>query len=147
MDLTKNILVINQLTLDNFRQPVSLIDINYIMDNFCGKVQSSIDDYNSNNIYYLTGDINKFNTQSFTNIYYIVKELSYNYNDNNIINIGQVPININNVGVYFRNFFDDKDYFSLLSKEHEFQDLTESNKPGISYRKGIYITKVEKLKK
>lgn len=44
---------------------------------------------------------------------------------------------------FIKQFFDpDKDYFSLLHKEHEFQSLTESNKEGSSYRKGIYLTNV-----
>lgn len=41
---------------------------------------------------------------------------------------------------YFKNFFD-KNYFNLIKNSHNFQDLTESNKPGISYRKGLYLTK------
>ena len=40
----------------------------------------------------------------------------------------------------------DKDYFELLEKEHLFQTLSESNKPGNAYRSGIYLTKVEEDK-
>ena len=53
---------------------------------------------------------------------------------------GQVPINIYNIGVYLRNYFDSNDYFDSLSKEHEFQVLTESNKQTNAFRKGIYLT-------
>jgi hypothetical protein len=69
----------------------------------------------------------------------ISKENSINYNDLLKEN------NIHNVGIYFDNFFDpEKDYFNLISTEHEFQSLTESTKAGSSYRTGIYLTKVEK---
>lgn len=51
--------------------------------------------------------------------------------------------NIHNVGFLFPNFFpSDTDYFSLLTQQHNFQSLTESNKPGCSFRKGIYLSKV-----
>lgn len=52
--------------------------------------------------------------------------------------------NIHNVGFYFKDFFDNKDYFNLIEKSHNFQSLTESNKVGEAYRKGIYLTKVDK---
>lgn len=54
------------------------------------------------------------------------------------------PINIYNVGLYFRDFFGDKDYFSKIVEEHKFQQLTESSKTGTAYRTGIYITRVDK---
>ena len=172
MDLTKNILIFDKeqwkktgfaeriydtKTYDNMS-----VHINYIVNNFCGQIQSSIGDYNSDNIYYLTGDVNTFDIKQFTNTFYIVNELTYGFpygppkddslklyikqnKNGTMINIGKLPININNVGVYFRHYFDYKDYFSSLTKEHQFQDLTESNKPGTSYRKGIYITNVDKI--
>lgn len=53
--------------------------------------------------------------------------------------------NIYNVGYFFKNFFDsEQDYFNLIENSHHFQSLTESNKSGSAYRKGIYLTKVEK---
>ena len=56
------------------------------------------------------------------------------------------PTNIHNVGIYFKDFFneDSIDYFDLLLKEHQFQILTESNKPTNALRKGIYLTNVTK---
>jgi hypothetical protein len=54
-----------------------------------------------------------------------------------------VPINVNNVGVYFRNCFaTNRDHFNLISTEHQFQQLTESTKESKAFRTGIYITKV-----
>jgi hypothetical protein len=56
-----------------------------------------------------------------------------------------VPLIVHNAGVYFRHFFeDDCDYFNRIKKEHTFQDLTESNKPGKAFRKGMYLTDVSR---
>ena len=63
----------------------------------------------------------------------------------NEISISEVPINIYNVGVYFRNFFPNKNYFNSITSEHTFQELTESNKLGKAYRKGIYITNIDEI--
>ena len=170
MDLTKNILIFDkeQWKKIGFAERIydtksySYVHIDYIVNNFCGQIQSSIGDYNSDNIYYLTGDVNTFDIKQFTNTFYIVNELTYGFpygppkddslklyikqnKNGTMINGAKLPININNVGVYFRDYFDYKDYFSSLTKEHQFQDLTESNKPGTSYRKGIYITNVDKI--
>jgi len=133
-----------------------LDDIEFIKNNFCGTVLSKLDDlinhkYSPGTIVYVTGNAEKIYNciQDISNkIVYVVKELSYNYkNDSDkyeLINVGEVPINVNNVGVYFRKFFnDEKDYFDLISSEHEFQILKESNKPSEAYRKGIYLTNVE----
>lgn len=66
----------------------------------------------------------------------------------NIISLGEVPININNCGVLFRDFFNpNNNYFDLISKEHNFQQLRESNKPNTALRKGIYLTNVTEYTK
>jgi hypothetical protein len=53
------------------------------------------------------------------------------------------PLNIHNVGLYFRDLFDENfDYYQELKNVHQFQRLTESNKPGTSFRKGIYLSNV-----
>ncbi|AYV86588.1 MAG: hypothetical protein Sylvanvirus4_2 [Sylvanvirus sp.] len=87
----------------------------------------------------------------------IIQELSHNYEEKDIeititnsqlIGLGQVPLNIYNTGVYFRKYFNSnrksklKDYFDLVSHEHEFQSLTESDKPSDALRTGIYLTKI-----
>ncbi len=125
-------------------------DLNFIKTNFCGTVASSIDNLvpeDTTNLY-ICGDLSQIHDKlkdlKFNK--YIIKDFSSNYDGNEgytQITAGQVPININNCGVYFRNFFDNKDYFDLLKGEHEFQSLTESNKPGNAFRKGIYLSKVE----
>lgn len=63
-----------------------------------------------------------------------------------MINIGMVPINVHNVGIYFKCFLDTgKDYFNLIKNEHTFQTLIESNKPNNAFRKEIYLSRIEKV--
>lgn len=51
---------------------------------------------------------------------------------------------MHNVAVYCRDFLgsNDKRYFEALQTRHKFQALTESTKPGKSFRKGIYLSEV-----
>ena len=139
--MTENKLILNKHIL------VSK-DIN-IIENFCGIVITDLDkldsslDY-SDTLIYITGDIN-ISTDYNINV---IIELSTNYEDKkyNLVHIGEVPISIHNVGVLFRNFFNtDMNYFKSLCEEHNFQSLTESNKLGSSYRKGIYLSKVKQV--
>lgn len=129
--------------------------IDYLLKNFCGRIITDIfilNEINNDTLTYLMGNIMEIleKIQNYHNKkIYVIKELSYNYenylNQINIVAIGKVPLNIHNVGIFYRNFFDnDKNYFKLLNEEHQFQLLTESNKPGKSYRKGIYLSNVVK---
>ena len=61
-----------------------------------------------------------------------------------LINAGQVPIIVHNAGVYFKNLFGKGNYFNKVRSEHEFQELTESNKASKALRKGIYLTRILK---
>lgn len=131
-------------------------ELDYIKTNFCGRV-FDMDKFNTNKcssdtIVYLCGNIGEiFNQIDFAMIQIInvVKDFSENYLDIDtekyrLINSGAVPINVHGMGIYFRRLFDsDKDYYNLIVNEHKFQSLTESNKPGSAFRKGIYLTKVE----
>ncbi|MBD2214808.1 hypothetical protein H6G77_30545 [Aulosira sp. FACHB-615] len=126
-------------------------ELNYLLKNFCGTVIKSLSDINMNlqiNKLFACGDISSL-SNTCLNIY-IIKELSFNYEMLNnpslkMIKIGQVPIIISQAGVYYRQLFnDDTDYFNMIKTEHTFQELTESNKPGIALRKGIYLTEVTK---
>ena len=128
-------------------------EFDYLKKNFCGIVMTVIDKnrlisfeaniYLYGNIYQIYNSIKNFGLKTI----YVIKELSDNYDElcenYKIIDIGKVPINIHNVGVYFRNFFDSKDYFNVIKNEHEFKMLTESNKPNNALRKGIYLANVE----
>lgn len=60
-----------------------------------------------------------------------------------IVGLGQVPVIIHGVGVYFRQMFENTGIYQSLQAEHKFQALTESTKPWTAHRKGIYLTKVE----
>lgn len=81
----------------------------------------------------------------------IVKEFSSQYEELlakahknvKLVAKGAMPINVYNVGVMFPNFFDQNiDYFKSIKSEHQFQELTESNKDGVALRKGIYLSNV-----
>ncbi|SPT60180.1 Uncharacterised protein [Actinomadura madurae] len=79
---------------------------------------------------------------------FVIRELSDGYcEDVNepwpLVELGQVPIRVHGVGVYYRRFFDPgADHFNLIRTEHAFQSLTESTKPGTAHRSGIYLTPV-----
>ena len=118
-------------------------EFDFLKQNFCGIVLTEIDNHLilSDRIIYLCGNIHKIYESIICSslvklqTIYVIEELSYNYNEhleNEFINIGKVPINIHNVGIFFRKFFDSEDYL-----------LTESTKPNNALRKGIYMTNVE----
>jgi len=148
----KHILVYTKILSEN-AEKIHIIDFENIKKKFCGLVVSELDELNvkhkSDTIIFMAGDIGQIYENikdKQKNIFCIIRELSYNYvesDEHEVLNIGEIPININNVGVYFQSFFDKKkDYFDLISTEHSFQDLTESNKPGKALRNGIYLTEV-----
>ncbi len=142
------------LCIENEINKFHLEEIDYLKKNFCGIIIDNItklDEVISDNIIiYILGNIkdvlSEINNKE-KKIFHVIKELSCNYDVNDkitIITLGEVPINVHNVGLFFRNFFNsNKKYFESVSEEHQFQSLTESNKPGTSYRKGLYLTKVE----
>jgi len=132
-------------------------ELEYIKSNFCGIVIPDIKTFNEyvcfpKTIVYMCGNIE--NNLSYLDakdncVFCVVKEFSTNFisetDKYTVISLGEVPVNIHGVGVYFRNLFDhNKDYFNLINGEHEFQSLTESNKPSNAFRTGIYLTNVEK---
>ncbi len=60
--------------------------------------------------------------------------------EENKIKSDKIPICINNIGLFFNNFFKNQDLFDIIKEDHNFQNLTESNKPDTSYRTGIYLS-------
>lgn len=80
-----------------------------------------------------------YKTIQFNQTVNIIDEFSYNYKTDfsnyKLINIGNCPINVHNIGIYFRNFFD----YNLNSDEHHFQTLTDSNKSSNAFRTYIFI--------
>lgn len=125
-------------------------ELNYLIENFCGKVVNVLPEVEATigKRLYICGDLSKIKLNKIQT--YIIREFSSNYenlvNDDNVhvVEPGQVPIVINNAGVYFRRLYNDDDYFCKVNSEHEFQELTESTKEAKSFRKGIYLTEVLK---
>jgi hypothetical protein len=154
------------ICIDNQCNKYNLVQIK---NNFCGIIVNNINDLDilraKTQIIYMVGDI-LINASEIIKLFKpnnalkinIINRYSYNY-DNcmtsivhskyfrfNKINENKIPVNICNIGVYFKNFFDEnKNYFELIKNEHEFQSLTESNKPTNAFRKGIYISNVQKI--
>ena len=138
----------------NFDRNVLLYDylddnVQYLINNFCGRV------YNCNggklelenvNVY-ICGDVHNIFDNAYNNSENIkvITDFSTNYEglDLEHVTSGQVPLNIHGVGVFYPQFFNDSvDYFKSIESAHQFQTLTESNKPGSAFRTGIYLTGV-----
>jgi len=159
--LTKHILLCIPEQLKSISE-IYVKEVNNISVNFCGLIFKDIETFinyneiNKSSQLYMCGDINN-NYKKIEHIdingINIITELSHNYENDfknykncKLINLGQVPINIYNVGVHFRNLFDSpNNYFDLISTAHKFQELTESTKPNIAFRTGIYLSKVNKV--
>lgn len=56
----------------------------------------------------------------------------------------RVSRDVHGLGVYYPRFFavEGEPLFQRIAKDHEFQSLTESVKPGKAHRTGVYITRV-----
>ncbi len=147
----KNILLFLEEKAQNSKE------FQYLIKNFCGIVVKNIDeiqkisDENYSQIkIYVCGNIEKLDISLISNFSVnIIKEFSYNDeffpNKNfNVVPLGKVPVLVENVGVYFRNFFEGEDFFDKIKNEHEFQSLTESNRPSQALRKGIYLSPITK---
>lgn len=144
---TKNILI----NLSNVNNASG--DLQYLVDNFCGTVVKNMLEIPNNNSelrIYAIGDIKQIEKEERRIL--VISDFSINYEglikaNFKIIKLGQVPINIHNSGVYYRELFTGENYFSKIKTEHTFQYLTEGNKDSKALRKGIYLTKVVKEEK
>ena len=127
-----------------------------LLRDFCGPV-IALDDAPagppdlSHKTVYLCGDISRVRGLDLTAAarIFVIRELSRGYHDDRrawpLVDLGQVPIRVHGLGVYYRRFFDPAcDYFERIRREHTFQSLTESTKPGSAHRTGIYLTPVER---
>ena len=125
----------------------------YIIENFCGLIVRDKqhvllnylhDENRKKNIVYWLGEQIECDLTDVRVL--VVREYCKNYQENRwknscLISLGEIPINFHGAGVLFRRFFS-KNYFKDIQAQHQFQSLTESNKPGSAYRKGIYLTDV-----
>lgn len=129
-----------------------------LKDHFCGVVISEISNLKTSliewpktRLLYLAGNIEQMyietNISEKKELIMVIDEFSYNHKEEygfQAIHIGEVPINVHNIGIFLREVFShDENYFDLISTEHKFQTLTESNKPSQAFRTGIYLTFVE----
>lgn len=140
----KNILVV----LQNYEDANS--ELKYLIDNFCGLVINTFSDPNidfSNKKIYAFGDFSTLEKISY--FIHIIEDFSTNYE--NIIpekyitvTLGEVPVIISNAGVYYRKLFAGDRNFDAIKSEHDFQELTESNKESKALRKGIYLSNITK---
>ena len=76
---------------------------------------------------------------------FAVASASTNYDPDvtEMVQLGQVPLRVPGIGVLYPAYFLPGDqHYQRLVTSHALQSLTESSKPGESYRRGIYITRV-----
>ncbi len=123
-----------------------------VQKNFCGAVLKDSQPFEKNAVatgVVFCGNVGRFRQEIETpfdkNDMLIISDLSYNFEQHDrVVSVGEIPINIHGVGLYFRKLFGwESGYFDEIVQSHRFQKLTESNKPGSSYRTGIYLSKVE----
>lgn len=151
-----NILLINNPT----SAEEALLD--RFQSHFCGTVYTTLDEFEEflgnfnsehehrHSVYFCGELYNNFADHmkrlDAYNVYFIrecVRECGLQYVEAEYIDWQGIPQNIHNVGVWFpRLFQSDKNYFQDIESEHEFQSLTESDKPGWALRSGIYMTDV-----
>ena len=119
-----------------------------LIHNFCGHITSPQNlphDQGELNIY-LCGDLDQWPEDVEPPLCpRIIREFSVGHweHPNDLVTLGQVPILIHGVGVYFKQFFPQQlDLFNTIKTAHTFQSLTESNKTAQALRKGIYLTPV-----
>lgn len=125
-------------------------EVDYMLENFAGKVTINWSDVQSGQVknIYLMGNLSSLNDiYDYGNVY-VIEPLSCNYEHTKIgyklITLGEVPMNIHGIGVQYRRLFNEEiDFYKTINSEHEFQSLTESNKPGQALRTGIYLTDVK----
>jgi len=101
---------------------------------------------------YLCGDTKKAQSLDLTKAsrVCVIDQLSHNYADCawKVIDLGRVPLLVHGVGIFYRRFFGQGvSSFKRISADHDFQSLTESDKPGSAHRTGIYLSKVERRDK
>lgn len=124
------------------------LNSDFKLENFCGLVIDDLQTFKEyerekDSLVYFCGDV--LHTKGIENLR-VIAEFSTNYTDEHcLVQIGEVPRNFFNVGIYFPCFFPiDTDYYKKITSEHTFQTLGLSTKDGVAFRKGIYLTPITK---
>jgi hypothetical protein len=144
------------LDANNILIALSTLEDKGLIKDFCGSViivddlSSGLPSFSQKTVY-LCGDVSRVSGLNLTAAerIFVIRELSHGYNEDDgktwaLVDLGQVPILVHGVGVYYRRFFDPgSDHFNRICTEHAFQSLTESTKPGKAHRTGIYLTPVK----
>ncbi len=125
------------------------------MNSFCGQMFRNVADFNAasaeqaNAVVYVCGDVDALCAQLDAKLTVLaVRELCNNFQERGgdryrVVSLGQLPVNVHNLGVMFPKLFDDPtDLYDAITKEHVLQGLKLSNKPTEAFRKGIYLTPV-----
>lgn len=106
---------------------------------FCGNIEYSLrSNYQDIDVYFC-GNVEL--AEHIPNLIIIGNYCYNNSSKHKVISSQQIPRNINNVGLYIEHCFE-PGYYDKISADHEFQNLTESNKPSNAFRTGVYVTDV-----
>jgi hypothetical protein len=124
-----------------------------LRDTFAGVViTSATQDLSAGEGYttYVVGDVLESCTQLGLSPLLVLAVEGYcsNYDGCVTVPLGQVPIHIQGIGVLYPQFFTkDAGMYEQLTAAHTFQTLKEGSKPSVSYRRGIYITRVSETER
>jgi hypothetical protein len=135
-------------------------EIEFLTNNFWGTVYPEAEKteefiFTFDTSIFVCGDVENvdtiFDNKKFPKVF-VIEDLIYNYEKKPtnfaLIKSKHAPLNMHDVGVFFREFFDSKKtLFEEIETAHLFQGLRESNKETEAYRTGIYITPVTKILK
>jgi len=138
LSFTKNILLYIQ------KDHTVQAELDYLFTHFCGEVVAELNGTLTGKRIFACGDLSSI--EDLETEIQIINGFTSNYTRLNttVVELGQVPIAIENAGVYYRQLFLKDNYFENIKTAHDFQELTESNKTSKALRKGIYLTEVKK---
>lgn len=138
---TKNVLLI--LGMQDHEEK-----LNDVCAHFCGEVVTSMANIKNDDQrqIYVCGDISQLNDEIEQVL--ILGEFSTNFEARvertgcSLVSVGQVPVLVHDLGVFFKRFFTEDNLFERIQEEHAFQQLTESTKQSKARRTGIYLTDI-----
>lgn len=133
----------SEATLDDARHLLVASPDQSLGFDFFGQVVSDLPADLAGKVVYLTGDVARFRGRlEGAQRVLAIEDLAHDYGSVERVRLGRAPVRVGGVGVYYRRFFDEDDFFRRISSEHSFQTLTESVKPSKAHRTGIYLTPV-----